>query len=68
MLYSLHHLHLVQEYKRTYKIISDNYCYRLPSSAKAIAEHQRALLDLRLFLDSIGIEMPLLKGRKRANA
>jgi len=61
MLYSPTHSRLVIAYIETYRTLGANFAYHLPPTSKAVAAHQQALLELRLYLDSIGVMMPILK-------
>lgn len=57
-LYGSKHLNLANTFVRTFKVLASNYDCKIPSSARAIKDHQQALLNLRRFLDSIGAVMP----------
>jgi hypothetical protein len=58
MLYSAQHKELARSYASTFKTLSQNARFGLPSSAKAEADHATALLNLRSYLDAIGVHMP----------
>lgn len=59
MLYSPKHLRLVRAYTQSYDIIAKNSRHNIPSSLRAMDDHQCALLKLRDYLDSLGVKMPI---------